>query len=106
MGKVKTIELPDHFKKQIKGSVKSVLAIRPDYIAYTHKEVKNYLRMYLSGYTMKEVAEHYNVPVHRAQNSVRRHFSRNMKYWARMSKLNRMRRLGGLKLITVSEWEK
>lgn len=106
MGKVKTINLPDTWKKQIKGSVKSVLAIRPDYTAYTHKEVKKYLRMYLSGYTMKEVAEHYAVSPNRVNNSVRRHFSRNMKYWSNMSKANRKRRLGDMKLITVPEWEK
>ena len=106
MGKVKTIKLPDNIKNHIKGSVESVLCIRPDHRAYTHKEVKKYVSMYLSGYTMKEVAEHYDVAASRVQNSVRRHFCSNMKYWFNMSKVNRKRRLGNMKLITISEWEK
>lgn len=104
MGEVKLLKIPREWEKKITGSTKRSKAIRKGYLTYSPDEVIKYVRMYLSGYSASEIAEHFDVSEPRVYNGMRRHFMVNLSYWRGLSRANKLRRLGGLKLIKVKNW--
>jgi len=106
MGKIRLIKIPTYWKKHIDGNVKSVgNTIRRSGKPYTPEEVKDYFRMYISGYTSKEVAEHFDVKKSRIDNALTKHVGVT-RLWAKLCKENKYRRCGKLKLIDVKTFTK
>ena len=104
MGKVKLIKLPTDIKKRIKNSLKNTRPMtREGATSYTEKEVLMYVRMYLSGYTPKIIAEYYDVPMHRVYNGMMSHFMIGA-YYKQLSALNRNKRRMKHKLVGVDEF--
>ena len=103
MGKIRLVKIPTVVIKRINGRVNSVTGRHPTGKVYTAVEVKQYFNMYISGYTLKEVAEHFEVSLGRVGNALSKHVG-VMRYWNKLSKENRYRRHGELKLMHVKEF--
>ena len=71
MGKIKLISLPSQLRVRIKNKINAKTPVnREGATPYTYKEVYNYMRMYLSGYSPKVISEHYDVEHHRIYNAL------------------------------------
>tara|TARA_R100000951_G_scaffold69412_2_gene58438 strand:- start:4762 stop:5082 length:321 start_codon:yes stop_codon:yes gene_type:complete len=103
MGKIKLVRIPTVVIKRINGRVNSVTGKHSTGKVYTDVEVKQYFNMYISGYTMKEVADHFEVKFGRVGNALSKHVG-VMPYWKKLSKENRYRRHGELDLMQVKEF--
>jgi DNA-binding protein Fis len=100
MGEITLIKIPVDINKTIDGSVKGATRCRDDFKKYTPEEVKKYLQMYISGYTSQEVADHYNVLVHRVRAALANHVPFNH-FYSKVSRVNKVRRLSGRKVLEI-----
>ena len=106
MGKVRLVKIPTYWKKHIDGRVKSAgKTTTRKGKPYTPEEVKAYFRMYISGYTAKEVAEHFDVKKSRVDRALINHVGVT-RLWAKLCRENKYRRCGKLKLIDVKTFTK
>jgi len=103
MGKIRLVKIPTVVIKRINGRVNSVTGRHRTGKVYTDVEVKQYFNMYISGYTLQEVAEHFEVSLGRVGNALSKHVG-IMQYWQKLSKENRYRRHGELELMHVKEF--
>lgn len=104
MGKIKLVKLPSGIKKRVKESIKETRRIkRTGATPYTDKEVLTYVRMYLSGYAPRIIAEYYDVPMHRVYNGMMNHFMIG-EYYRQLSALNRKKQKLKHKLVGVDEF--
>ena len=102
MGKVKLIKLPPYLKNMVKESISNRRPMtREGATSFTREETEKYLRMYLSGYPGKLVAEYYGVTPSRVYNAIPAFTGR---YYRQLSALNRKKRKLGHKLVTVEEF--
>ena len=102
MGKIKLIKLPADLKAMLKNDIAGKRPMtREGATSYTYQEVEKYLRMYLSGYVPRIIAEYYDVTSHRVYNGIP-HFTG--RYYRQLSALNRKKRKLKHKLVTVEEF--
>jgi len=103
MGKIKLIKLPVALKAMLKDSIagRRATMTRRGATSYTYQEAEKYLRMYLSGYVPKIIAEYYDVTATRVYNGIPQFTGR---YYRQLSALNRKKRKLGHKLVTVEEF--
>lgn len=104
MGKIKLVKLPAHIRKRVKESIKGTRSMTRDgATSYTDEEVLKYVRMYLSGYAPRIIAEYYDVPMHRVYNGMMSHFMIGA-YYKQLSALNRKKQKLKHKLVGVDEF--
>jgi len=101
MGKVRLVSIPPYWKKHIDANVKSTKHTNAKgAVPYTTEEVKKYFRMYISGYTAKEVADHFEVKKSRVDRALTNKVGAT-RLWAKLCKENKWRRSGKMKLVDV-----
>ena len=103
MGKVRLINLTTPLKKSIRGKVlASAKTLRPEAKPYSPEEVKGYLRMYISGYSVHEITEHFEVPEPRVRSAMEK--GGGTRTWKNLNRINKIKRLGKMKLMTIDSY--
>ena len=104
MERVKLVKLPKKLKRDL-----AVKAIRTHARAIkdprSPEEVKNYFRMYVSGYTMQEVADYFGVKKSRVDRTLIKLVG-STRAWKKLSRENKMRRLSGVKPLKIKKFMK
>ncbi len=103
MGKIRLINLTTPLKKGIRGKVlASAKTLRPQAKPYSPEEAKSYLRMYISGYGVSEIAEHFEVLETRVRGAMEK--GGGTRAWKNLNRINKINRLGRMKLMTIDSY--
>ena len=73
--------------------------------AHSVNELRDYFRMYLSGYTLREVGDYYDLTYKTVHAALRTNLVRSLSYFKPMHKENRKRLKEGKEPLTVLKFE-
>lgn len=73
--------------------------------AHSVNELRDYFRMYLSGYSLREVGEYYDLTYHSVHAALTNNLVNKLSYYKPMHRENRKRLKAGEKPLTVVQFE-
>ena len=73
--------------------------------AHSANDLRNYLRMYVSGYTLSEIADYYEMTYSIIYGALTNNVVGEMSYFRKLHKINRKRLTDGQDLMTMAQYK-
>tara|TARA_B100001057_G_C22083580_1_gene656716 strand:- start:53 stop:430 length:378 start_codon:yes stop_codon:yes gene_type:complete len=73
--------------------------------AHTANDLRDYLRMYVSGYTLNEVADHFDLTYGTVYHALKNNVVGDFSYFRKLHKVNRKRLTSGEDLMTMAQYK-